>query len=127
MRLGTSIMNVLTILISAGPTSKPSARDTWLTDLPLTQSGARNAERLRGLSASKVFTSPLQRGARTCELACFGIVAEIDYSLGRCSICGRMPARRTIGRSTFPGYLRDRWLRRSGVGRAMADARVDKV
>ena len=29
----------------------------------------------------KVFTSPLQRAARTCELAGFGAVAEIDGDL----------------------------------------------
>src|ERR1700726_4004370 len=55
------------------------------TDLPLTERGERNAralgERLRGLTFTKVFTSPLQRAARTCELAGFGSVAEIDPDL----------------------------------------------
>jgi probable phosphoglycerate mutase len=36
---------------------------------------------LRGLSFAKVFTSPLQRARRTCELAGFGAVAEIDRDL----------------------------------------------
>jgi probable phosphoglycerate mutase len=36
---------------------------------------------LRGLSFAKVFTSPLQRAKRTCELAGFGNVAEIDEDL----------------------------------------------
>jgi len=58
---------------------------TGLTDLPLTERGERNArrlaERLRGLTFAKVFTSPLQRAARTCELAGFGAVAEVDRDL----------------------------------------------
>jgi broad specificity phosphatase PhoE len=62
-----------------------SCQHTGLTDLPLTERGERNArrleERLRGLSFTKVFTSPLQRAKRTCELAGFGDVAEIDRDL----------------------------------------------
>src|SRR5262245_62372095 len=63
----------------------PSGQHTGRTDLPLTERGERNArslaERLRGLSFAKVFTSPLQRAARTCELAGFGGVAEVDRDL----------------------------------------------
>jgi len=33
------------------------------------------------LKFSKVFTSPLQRAARTCELAGFGAIAEVDPDL----------------------------------------------
>jgi broad specificity phosphatase PhoE len=62
-----------------------SGRHTGLTDLPLTDRGERNArrlgERLKGLSFAKVFTSPLQRAVRTCELAGFGGRAEIDRDL----------------------------------------------
>jgi broad specificity phosphatase PhoE len=62
-----------------------SGQHTGLTDLPLTERGERNAqrlaERLRGFGATKVFTSPLQRAARTCGLAGFGAVAEIDPDL----------------------------------------------
>jgi broad specificity phosphatase PhoE len=62
-----------------------SGQHTGLTDLPLTDRGERNAsrlaERLKGLTFSKVFTSPLQRATRTCELAGFGAVAEIDRDL----------------------------------------------
>jgi probable phosphoglycerate mutase len=53
--------------------------------LPLTDRGERNAvrlgERLCGLVFTKVFTSPLQRATRTCELAGFGSVAEVDRDL----------------------------------------------
>jgi broad specificity phosphatase PhoE len=57
-----------------------TGQHTGLTDLPLTERGQRNArslgQRLRGMSFAKVFTSPLQRAAKTCELAGFKEVAE---------------------------------------------------
>src|SRR5262249_55022617 len=62
-----------------------TGQHTGLTDLPLTEIGERNAGRLRdrlsGLIFAKVFTSPLRRAMRTCELAGFGSVAEIDRNL----------------------------------------------
>jgi len=62
-----------------------SGQHTGRTDLPLTERGERNAralgERLRGLTVARVFTSPLQRAMRTCELAGFGAAAEIDPDL----------------------------------------------
>src|SRR3954452_11900677 len=58
-----------------------SGQHTGLTDIPLTERGERNArqlaERLLGISFTKVFTSPLQRARRTCELAGFAAVAEV--------------------------------------------------
>ena len=60
-------------------------RHTGLTDLPLTEQGECNAQRLRerltGLLLVKVLTSPLQRATRTSELAGFGGVAEVDPDL----------------------------------------------
>lgn len=62
-----------------------TGQHTGLTDLPLTEHGERNArhlgERLRGLKFAKVFTSPLQRATRTCELAGFKSAAEVDRDL----------------------------------------------
>ena len=62
-----------------------SGQHTGLTDLPLTERGECNArrlgERLKGLEFARVFTSPLQRASRTCELAGFGSRAEIDRDL----------------------------------------------
>lgn len=62
-----------------------TGQHTGLTDLPLTERGEQNAralgERLRGLSFSKVLTSPLQRAQRTCALAGFGDAAELDRDL----------------------------------------------
>jgi broad specificity phosphatase PhoE len=62
-----------------------SGQHTGLTDLPLNAEGERHArqlgERLKGRKFAKVFTSPLERAARTCELAGFGAVAEKDPDL----------------------------------------------
>jgi len=62
-----------------------TGQHTGVTDLPLTERGERNAARLRkrlaGLVFAKVLTSPLQRTTRTCELAGFGDVAEVDRDL----------------------------------------------
>ena len=62
-----------------------TGQHTGLTDLPLTERGELNArrlgERLKGLTFAKVFTSPLRRASRTCELAGFGAVAEVDKDL----------------------------------------------
>jgi probable phosphoglycerate mutase len=62
-----------------------SGQHTGLTDLPLTEAGERTArrlgERLAELTFAKVYTSPLQRAKRTCELAGFGAVAKVDSDL----------------------------------------------
>src|SRR5271156_300537 len=62
-----------------------SGQHTGLTDLPLTPNGEGNArrlgERLKGMTFARVFTSPLQRAARTCELAGFASEAETDPDL----------------------------------------------
>jgi broad specificity phosphatase PhoE len=62
-----------------------TGQHTGLTDLLLTPNGERNArrlgERLKGMTFAKVFTSPLQRAARTAELAGFGALAETDPDL----------------------------------------------
>ena len=62
-----------------------SGQHTGRTDLPLTPRGEENArrlgERLRGRSFARVFTSPMQRAARTCELAGFGAAAQVDPDL----------------------------------------------
>jgi len=62
-----------------------TGQHTGLTDLPLTERGEYTArrlgERLRGLTFAKVFTSPLQRATKTCELAGFADRAEVDPDL----------------------------------------------
>ena len=62
-----------------------SGQHTGRTDLPLLPEGEENArrlgERLKGMTFTKIFTSPLQRAARTCELAGLRADAEIDPDL----------------------------------------------
>jgi probable phosphoglycerate mutase len=62
-----------------------SRQRTGRTDLPLNECGEERArqlgERFKRFSFARVFTSPLQRAAKTCELAGFGAVAEVDPDL----------------------------------------------
>jgi len=62
-----------------------TGQHTGRTDLPLTERGEQNAQRLgkrlAGMAFAKVFTSPLKRAARTCELAGFGARASADPNL----------------------------------------------
>ena len=60
-------------------------RHTGRTDVPLNPHGESQARRLeprlKALKPAHVWTSPLSRARRTCELAGFGAVAEIDPDL----------------------------------------------
>ena len=62
-----------------------SGQHTGRTDLPLTERGEAAARavgrRLNGISFARVFCSPRLRARRTCELAGFGSVAQIDEDL----------------------------------------------
>ena len=62
-----------------------SRRHTGLTNLPLTLAGEEQAKalrcRLKGVGFARVFYSPLQRAARTCELAGYDSVAEVNKNL----------------------------------------------
>jgi probable phosphoglycerate mutase len=62
-----------------------TGQHTGLSDIPLTGRGEDEARalaaHLRGNVFSDVFTSPLQRARRTCELAGFGAGAVIDADL----------------------------------------------
>jgi broad specificity phosphatase PhoE len=62
-----------------------SGQHTGRTDLPLTARGECNArrlgERLKCVEFARVWTSPLQRATRTCELAGFGAQAHVDRDL----------------------------------------------
>jgi probable phosphoglycerate mutase len=62
-----------------------SGQHTGLCDIPLTESGEKDArrlsDRLRGLRFEQVWTSPLQRAMRTSQLAGFADAARTDADL----------------------------------------------
>src|SRR5689334_15419559 len=62
-----------------------SRQRTGRTDIPLNGAGEERArqlgERLRKFSFARVFTSPLRRASKTCELAGFGAAAQVDPDL----------------------------------------------
>ena len=108
-----------------------TGQHTGLTDLPLTERGERNArslqQRLKGLKFAKVFTSPLQRARRTCELAGFGAVAEIDGDLLEWDY-GEYEGRRTADiRAERPNWQLFRDGCPGGEAPAQVVARADRV
>ncbi len=104
---------------------------TGLTDLPLTEQGERTAqrlgERLQGIPFAKVWTSPLQRAVRTCQLAGFGDVAEIDPDLVEWNY-GAYEGRRTAEIiAERPGWLLFRDGCPGGETPDQVGARADRV
>ncbi len=78
-------MSVRIYLIRHGETAwSLSGQHTGRTDIPLTENGERKArllgETLRALRFSRIWTSPLSRARRTCELAGLS-AAEINQDL----------------------------------------------
>lgn len=108
-----------------------TGQHTGLTDLPLTERGERNASRLQqrlaGLAFAQVLTSPLQRARRTCELAGFGAVAEIDRDLVEWNY-GEYEGRRTSDiRRERPDWQIFRDGCPGGESPAQVAARADRV
>jgi probable phosphoglycerate mutase len=108
-----------------------TGQHTGLTDLPLTERGERNAsrlkQRLQGLTFARVLTSPLQRARRTCELAGFGTVAEIDRDLLEWDY-GEYEGRRTADiRAERPDWQLFRDGCPGGESPAQVTARADRA
>jgi len=108
-----------------------TGQHTGLTDLPLTEHGQQNAralrERLAGLNFEKVFTSPLQRARRTCELAGFGAAAEVDRELVEWNY-GEYEGRRTAEiHAERPDWLLFRDGCPGGESPEQVGARADRV
>ena len=76
-----------------------SQRHTGCTDIPLNANGEEHAvhlgARLKGENFARVFTSPLVRVQRTCELAGFAARAEVNRDLVEWN-CGDYEGRMTI-------------------------------
>ena len=108
-----------------------TGQHTGLTDLPLTELGERNArrlrDRLRGLKFAKVFTSPLRRARRTCELAGFGSIAELVPDLVEWDY-GEYEGRRTVEiRAEHPDWQLFRDGCPGGESPEQVAARADRV
>jgi broad specificity phosphatase PhoE len=74
------------VLVRHGETEwSASGKHTSVTDVPLLESGRRDAERLgerlAGRSFALVLTSPRTRARETCARAGFGAVAQVDEDL----------------------------------------------
>ena len=83
---GTPTMNSRLYLIRHGQTDwSLSGQHTGRTDIPLTEQGEQDArdlaEPLRAVRFCRVFTSPLQRARRTCELVGLDAVAALEPDL----------------------------------------------
>jgi broad specificity phosphatase PhoE len=108
-----------------------TGQHTGLTDLPLTPQGERNAQGLRGrltdLVFARVFTSPLQRARRTCALAGFGDVAEIDRDLVEWNYGAYEGLRTAEIRAERPDWELFRDGCPGGESPAQVSARADKV
>ena len=112
-------------------------RHTGRTDLPLTERGLRNArslgERLHGMTFSHattfshVFTSPLQRAHRTCELAGFGSRAVVDPDLVEWDYGDYEGLTTAQIRETRPGWQIFRDGCPNGESVAEVAARADRV
>lgn len=108
-----------------------SRRHTGRTDIPLTERGEQNArslgERLRGKAFDQVWTSPLQRARRTCELAGFGDRAVLVDDLMEWDY-GAYDGRRTAEiRQERPGWELFRDGCPGGESVEAVGARADRV
>ena len=108
-----------------------TGQHTGLTDLPLTEQGEQEARelgrRLAGSTFAKVFTSPLQRAARSCDLAGFGRRAEADPELVEWNY-GKYEGRRTAEiQSEAPDWQLFRDGCPGGETPAQIGARADRM
>jgi broad specificity phosphatase PhoE len=97
----------------------------------MTERGERNAlalgERLRGWDFAKVYTSPLKRAMRTCELSGFQSRAQLDRDLVEWDY-GEYEGRTTVDiQSERPGWLLFRDGCPGGETPAHVAARADRV
>jgi broad specificity phosphatase PhoE len=108
-----------------------SSRHTGLTDLPLTAGGEEQAgwlqRRLRDVTFRKVFTSPLQRAMRTCEIAGYASVAEPYRDLLEWNYGDYEGKKRSEIVASRPGWIVFRDGCPNGESPADVSARADRV
>jgi broad specificity phosphatase PhoE len=108
-----------------------SGQHTGRTDIPLTEQGEQDArglaERLHAVEFSRVFTSPLQRARRTCELAGLGDFAEIEPDLAEWDYGDYEGQRPADIRAARPGWNVFRDGCPGGESPAQVSERADRV
>lgn len=96
-------------LVRHGETAWSAAhRHTGLTDVALNVNGEQQAQelgqQLNSVDFARVFTSPLQRASKTCELAGFGAAAELDADLLEWDYGDYEGQTSTALRQRYPGW-----------------------
>jgi len=108
-----------------------SGRHTGRTDIPLTPAGEESAKhvgrRLTGMTFARVFCSPSQRARRTCELAGFATVAQIDPDLAEWDYGDYEGLTTAEIHAKNPGWRRLRDDAPGGETLAAIAARADRV
>lgn len=108
-----------------------SGQHTGRTDLPLTSGGEEQARwlqpRLRDLRFATVLTSPLQRARRTCAIAGYASVAEVDPNLVEWNYGDYEGKKREEIVAARPGWLLFRDGCPNGESPAQVGARADQV
>jgi probable phosphoglycerate mutase len=108
-----------------------NGRHTGTTDIPLTDTGRRLAERMRPVLATKPFElvlcSPLQRARQTCELAGLGDEVAIDPDLVEWNYGEYEGLTPTQIQERAPGWLIFRDGCPGGEAPDQVSARVDRV
>jgi len=129
--MGTEILPVIYLARHGETAWTVTGQHTGVTDLPLTDRGERNAlrlgKRLAGSVFAKVFTSPLQRARRTCELAGFGAVAEINPDVVEWNYGDYEGVRTAEIRATRPDWQLFRDGCPNGESPQQIGARADRV
>ena len=129
--MGTEILPVIYLARHGETAWTVTGQHTGVTDLPLTDRGERNAlrlgKRLAGSVFAKVFTSPLQRARRTCELAGFGAVAEINSDVVEWNYGDYEGVRTAEIRATRPDWQLFRDGCPNGESPQQIGARADRV
>jgi broad specificity phosphatase PhoE len=120
------------VLVRHGETEwSRDLKHTGRTDVPLTEPGRREAERLRSALAgrrfARVLTSPLQRAAETCRLAGLGDSAEMSDALLEWDYGDYEGITTKEIRETRPGWFLWRDGCPAGETAAEVGARVDPI
>jgi broad specificity phosphatase PhoE len=131
IRDGAAMLPSVTLVRHGETEWSASGRHTGRTDIPLSAEGERRArdlrERLKGATFDRVFTSPLARARRTCELAGFSARAKADPDLVEWNY-GDYEGRKTSEiLKERPGWLLFRDGCPNGEQPADVGARADRV